>query len=134
MLIGGIWLLALVLLALWSAFAWMSYALMNMVVGLPWNEVVIQLKGLSVPAPFNEWWAFTVDLLGPVLEGMHGLLQVLLSFVGGALPVVVIVVWALGAFMLLALAVAGTLGVVWWKKNQASKLQPFKPQTLNPRL
>jgi hypothetical protein len=128
MIFGGIWLLALVLLALWSALAWMSYSLMNMVVGLPWHEVMTQLKGVSVPAPFNEWWAFMVDLLGPLLEGTHGLLQSLLAFAGSALPVVVIVVWALGALILLAVAIAGTLGVVWWRKNKGSGLSLLKPK------
>jgi hypothetical protein len=116
----AIWLLALILLLFWSAFAWMIHALLGMLSGLPWEQVLSKLKGLSLPAPFGEWWVMMVDLLAPVLQVSLPLLQGLLSFAGGALPVIVFVVWLLGATVLLLIAIAATVGGVWWRKNSAS--------------
>jgi hypothetical protein len=115
----GIWLLAFVLLLLWSAFAWMAHALLGMLTGLPWEQVLSKLKSLSLPAPFAEWWAVMVDLFAPVLQVSVPILQSLLSFAGGALPVIVFVVWLLGALALLIIAIAGTVGAIWWRKNRA---------------
>jgi hypothetical protein len=122
----GIWLLAFVLLLLWSAFAWMCHALLGMLSGLPWEQLLSQLKGLSLPAPLGEWWAVMVDLLAPVLQVSLPILQGLLSFAGSALPVIVFVIWLFGTLALLIIAIAGTLGAVWWRKNRTalkSKLQ-----------
>lgn len=115
----AIWLVAFLLLLLWSAFAWMSHALLGMVSGLPWSQVMDQLKALNPPEPFGQWWAFAVDLLAPALEISLPILQGMLSFAGGALPVLVFVVWAFGALTLLLIASAATVGAVLWRKNSA---------------
>jgi hypothetical protein len=115
----AIWLIALILLLFWSAFAWMSHALLGMISGLPWEQVLGQLKGVSLPEPFGAWWTVMVDLLAPVLQVSLPLLQGLLSFAGGALPVIVFVLWLIGAVILLLIAVATTVGAVLWRKNRA---------------
>jgi hypothetical protein len=115
----AIWLIALILLLFWSAFAWMSHALLGMISSLPWEQVLGQLKGISLPEPFGAWWAIMVDLLAPVLQFSVPILQGLLSFAGGALPVIVFVLWLIGAVILLLLAIAATLGAAFWRKNHA---------------
>ncbi len=116
----AIWLLALILLLFWSAFAWMTHALLGMLSGLPWEQVLSKLKSLSPPEPLGQWWSMMVDLLAPVLQVSVPLLQGLLSFAGSALPVIVFVIWLLGAFVLLLIAIAATVGGVWWRKNRNS--------------
>jgi hypothetical protein len=116
----GIWLLAFLLLLLWSAFAWMTHALLGMIAGAPWEQLLSQLKGISPPEPFGAWWAFTVDLLAPFLQFSLPILQGLLSFAGSALPVILIVIWAIGGLVLLLLAGAATFAAVLWRKNRAS--------------
>jgi hypothetical protein len=116
----AIWLLALILLFFWSAFAWMSHVLLGMISGLPWEQVLGQLKGMSLPEPFGAWWTVMVDLLAPVLQVSVPLLQGLLSFAGGALPVIVFVLWLIGAVILVILAILATVGVAFWRKNHAS--------------
>jgi hypothetical protein len=113
----AIWLLAFILLLFWSAFAWMSHALLGMISGLPWEQVLGQLKGISVPEPFSAWWTVLVDMLAPVLQFSVPLLQGLLSFAGSALPVIVFVLWLIGAVLLLVLAIAATFGAAFWRKN-----------------
>ncbi|MBS7808084.1 hypothetical protein [Variovorax sp. PCZ-1] len=115
----AIWLLAFLLLLLWSAFAWMTHALLGMLAGAPWEQLLSQLKGISPPEPFGAWWAFTVDLMAPVLQFSLPILQGLLSFAGGALPVILIVIWAIGALILLALAGVATFAAILWHKKRA---------------
>jgi fumarate reductase subunit D len=113
----AIWVLALILLLFWSAFAWMSHALLSMISSVPWEQVLGQLKGISLPEPFGAWWAIAVDMLAPVLQFSVPLLQGLLSFAGSALPVIAFVLWLIGAVLLLLLAIAATFGVAFWRKN-----------------
>jgi hypothetical protein len=115
----AIWLLALILLFFWSAFAWMSHALLSMISSLPWEQVLGQIKGISLPEPLGAWWAVMVDLLAPVLQFSVPILQGLLSFAGSALPVIVFVLWLIGAALLLLLAIAATMGAAFWRKNHA---------------
>ncbi|TAG24711.1 MAG: hypothetical protein EAZ37_15410 [Burkholderiales bacterium] len=117
-MIIGIWLLALILLLLWSAFAWMVHALLGMLAGAPWEQLLSQLKGISPPEPFGQWWTFTVDLLAPALQLSLPILQGLLSFAGGALPVILIVLWVIGGVLLLLLAAAATFAAVLWRKKR----------------
>jgi hypothetical protein len=114
----AIWFIALIVLLFWSAFAWMCHALLGMISGLPWEQVLSQLKGISVPEPFGAWWMMMVDLLAPVLQVSVPLLQGLLSFAGSALPVIVFVAWLIGAVILVLIAVAATVGAVLWRKNR----------------
>ena len=125
----AIWLVALVLLVLWSAFAWASHAVLGMIAGLPWEQVLSQLKNIHLPEPFGAWWAMMVDLLAPILQVSLPLLQGLMSFAGGAIPVIVVVLWLLGAIALLLLAIAATVGAALWRKSGASlksKLSRFQ--------
>lgn len=123
----AIWLLAFLLMLLWSAFVWMTHALLGMIAGAPWEQLLKQLKGISPPEPFGAWWAFSVDLLAPVLQFSLPLLQGLMSFAGGALPVILVVLWAVGGLILLALAIAATFAAVLWRKKRA-RMKEWNPQ------
>lgn len=114
----AIWLLALILLLFWSAFAWMCHAVLGMISDAPWEQLLTQLKDLSFPEPLGQWWSTMVDILAPMLQASLPILQGLLSFVGSALPVIVIVFWALGVLALLLVAIAATLGAIWWRKSR----------------
>ncbi len=116
----AIWLLALILLLFWSAFVWMSYALLGMVAGAPWDQLLSQLKGLSLPEPLGQWWVMMVDLLAPTVQLTLPILQGLLSFAGSALPVMVGVIWVLGSLAVLLVTIAATIALVWWRKSRAS--------------
>lgn len=125
----AIWVLALVLLLFWSAFAWATHAVLGMIAGLPWEQVLSQLKSIHLPEPFSAWWALMVDVIAPILQVSLPLLQGLMSFAGGAIPVIVVVLWLLGAIALLLLAIAATVGAALWRKNGAalkSKLSGFR--------
>lgn len=121
----GIWLVAFLLLLLWSAFAWMAHALLGMLAGAPWEQLLSQLKGISPPEPFGAWWSFSVDLLAPVLQFSLPILQGLLAFAGSALPVILIVIWALGGLILLVLAGVATFAAVLWRKKRANTEAPY---------
>ncbi len=116
----AIWLLAVMLLLLWSAFALMSHALLGLVSGAPWEQLLAQLKAVSVPEVIAPWWTPMVDALAPLLQASLPLLQGLLSFAGSALPVVVIILWAIGGLILVLLAVAATVAAVMWRKKGES--------------
>jgi hypothetical protein len=116
----AIWLIALFVLLLWSAFAWMCHALLGMIVGLPWEQVLAQLKVVNLPEPFGAWWTMMVDLFAPVLQASLPALQGLLSFAGGTLPVMLGVVWFIGAALVLLAAIVATVGAALWRKNRTA--------------
>ena len=108
----AIWIVAAVLLALWSAAGWGLHALM--VGGVQWMG---ELEPLLDRIPHSEWierWMpGAIDAIRITLDVM----QQVLGWMGGAAPALVWVVWAVGAVLLLGLALVLTLVVALVRKN-----------------
>lgn len=105
-MIIAIWILALLGLALWSLVAWGLGALL----GMDARALVGDLKPLIDQIPYGalieQWVPGWQGLLHATLD----LAQTLLGWLGSAGPVLVWVLWGLGAAALLA--VAGVLTLV----------------------
>jgi hypothetical protein len=111
-MIAAIWIIALVLLGLWSLVGWGAHALL--VSGIQWAG---DLKPLIDRIPFaaiiEQWVPGWQDALRLALDLMVGLL----SWMGGAAPVLVWVVWGIGAVLLLGCAGLLSLVVALVQKN-----------------
>ena len=60
-------------------------------------------------------WA---ESFGPLMQWLGSLLQGSAGWLTAALPVMAWMIWGLGAALVIALAIAGTVGIVWWKKQK----------------
>jgi hypothetical protein len=125
-----VWIMAVLLLALWSATVWLSHAALQLIVGMPWNEAWAAVQKIELPAllkPFIEpWlgdaWIGMLQALAPLLQWLGSLLQGSSGLITGSLPVIAWLIWAVGALALLALAALGS-GALWWmRKQKAQKL------------
>jgi hypothetical protein len=125
-----VWIVAVLLLALWSATVWLSHAAMQLVLTMPWNEAWQAVQEIELPAvlkPFMEpWlgdaWIGLAQALAPLLQWLGSLLQGSSGVITSSLPVIAWIIWALGAFALLALAALGSAAVWWLRRQKAQKL------------
>lgn len=120
-----VWLLGVVLLALWSGTVWLGHAAASLVLTLPWDQAVAAVRQIEMPAllrPFLEpflgsAWSAWVDALAPLLQSTGQLIQGSSHWVVSALPLMAWAVWALGSLALLAGLVAASVGI-WFIKRQ----------------
>jgi hypothetical protein len=110
-----IWILALIVLALWTAVAWATHALLS--VDPAW---VGDLKPLLDQVPFAAWFDTWVPGWQAVLAASLDVVQVMLKAVGGVGLWIVWVLWALVAFVVVAGAALLSIVVVLVRKATAS--------------
>ena len=110
----------MIVMALWTTVAWLSYLLVQWAGGLSWNQALQNAKDLQVPVFIAPWWQQLIDALAPLLEITQGFLSGLLQFAGTALPFVVGVIWLFGMLGILALALLVSGGVWWFTRRAAA--------------
>ncbi len=126
----GIWIVSLLVLMLWSTAVWLGYSITNFALTMPWDQATAALGQLQIPdvlKPFIDpillifadgslkTWA---ERFGPLMQWLGSLLQGSAGWLTAALPVMAWMIWGLGAALVIALAIAGTVGIVWWKKQK----------------
>ena len=115
-----IWFVALVFLAFWTGLMWLAHKLVALLAQWPWELALDKLKALPMPPGFADWWVEMVTMATPLLLWSQSLLQGLLQMSGSAMPVILFVVWLVGAGLLLTLALLLT-GAAWWFQRNKSK-------------
>jgi hypothetical protein len=118
----AIWLLALLLLGLWTAAAWGLASLLGtdgawVAKAEPW------LHKLPFGDWLETWFPQWIDVAHALLEA----LQALLGWLGGMGPVLVWALWAVGALVLLLLAGLISLVVVAVRRNLPPPQPPQPP-------
>lgn len=101
----ALWLLTLLAIGLWSLTAWGLHAVLTLNTG-----TLDGLKPLIDQVPHADLISQWIPGWQQMLQATIDLTQVLLSWVGGAAPIIVWVLWGLGVATLLA--VAGALSLV----------------------
>jgi hypothetical protein len=108
----AVWIVALCLLGLWSLAGWGLHALLAS--GVQWaGELKPLLERIPLSAWIERWVPGWIDALHMAADLMQGLL----GWLGGAAPVLVWVVWAIGAVLLLGLAMLLTVVIALVRKN-----------------
>lgn len=122
-----IWTLTLVVMALWSALAWTVYAVWNLLVTLPWPQVLVRLQaqGQALPPWLEPWlgpvwrvWLDAVTAAGPALEALGRLVQASAGWLADAMPVLLAVGWGLGAMVLLLVAAVASGATAWLGRSK----------------
>jgi hypothetical protein len=115
----AIWLITALVLALWSLAGWGLYQLVGSGV-----QMIGELKPLIDQIPYaaliERWVPGWQDMLKLMLD----LTQSLLSWLGGAAPLLVGLVWGLGAVVLLVIAGVLSLAVALIRKGMAATPPP----------
>ena len=119
----AIWLVTAIVLALWSLAGWGLYQLVDSGV-----ELIGDLKPLIDQIPYaaivERWIPGWQDMLKLLLD----LTQSLLSWLGGAAPVLVWLVWGTGTALLLVIAGVLSLAVALIRKS----MPPAQPPGSQP--
>ncbi|HSW06159.1 hypothetical protein [Aquabacterium sp.] len=111
-MIIAIWIVALLLLGLWSLAGWGVHALL--VAGVQWvGDLKPLLDRLPFAAIIEQWVPGWQDGLRLALD----LMQAALGWLGGAAPLLVWLAWGTGTVLLLGLALLLTGVVVLVRKN-----------------
>lgn len=111
-MILAVWLVAGVLLGLWSLAGWGLHALLAS--GIQWaGELRPLLERIPLSAWIERWVPGWIDALHMAVD----LMQSLLVWLGGAAPVLVWLVWAIGALSLLGFALLLTMVIALVRKN-----------------
>lgn len=100
----ALWLLTLLALGLWSLTAWGLHAVLTLDTG-----ALADLEPLVDQIPHADLIGQWIPGWQEMLKATLDLAQVLLGWVGGAAPVIVWVVWGLGAALLIGVAVVLSL-------------------------
>lgn len=123
-MIAAIWIIALVLLGLWSLVGWGAHALL--VSGIQWaGDLRPLIERIPFAAIIEQWIPGWQDALRLALE----LMIAVLGWLGGAAPVLVWVVWAVGAVLLLGCAGLLSLVVALVQKNSPPATPPAQQAT-----
>jgi hypothetical protein len=118
--ITAVWVLALMAMVLWSLLAWALHALL----GLDAAALVGDLRPLIQDVPYGgaiEQW---VPGWQALLHSTITLAQTLLGWLGGAAGVIVLIIWGLGAAVVLGVAALLTVIIRMLKKDRQPPLQP----------
>jgi len=118
-MILAIWIVTLLVLGLWSLGAWGLHALL--VSGVQWaGELKPLLDRIPFNAFFERWLPGWQDTVLLVIQ----LMQALLDWLGGAAPVLVWLVWGVGAVLLLGFSGILTLVVALVRRNSPPPTPP----------
>ena len=125
----AIWLITAIVLALWSLAGWGLYQLVA-----SGAQLIGDLKPLIDQIPYaaivEQWIPGWQDMLKLMLD----LLQSMLSWLGGAAPVLVWLLWAVGTGLLLVIAGVLSLAVALIRKSMPPAQPPgSQPPQLPPQ-
>jgi hypothetical protein len=125
----AIWLITAIVLALWSLAGWGLYQLVA-----SGAQLIGDLKPLIDQIPYaaivERWIPGWQDMLKLMLD----LLQSMLSWLGGAAPVLVWLLWAVGTGLLLVIAGVLSLAVALIRKSMPPAQPPgSQPPQLPPQ-
>lgn len=114
--------LGVFMLALWSSLMWAAHGLWGLMTQVPWAEAVAQLKAIPTSGLLEPWlgpaWHEWIDAVAPFMQWLGALVQGSAAWLAGAVPVLLWLVWGLGAALLLVLMLAGAGAVMWFRKRQ----------------
>lgn len=121
-MIIAIWIITLVLLALWSVAGWGLYLLLAS--GTQWiGDLKPLLEQIPNAAIVERWIPGWIDALKLMLDAM----QALFAWLGGAAPVLVWLIWGVGTSVLLLLALVLTMVVALIRKSTPPPTPPQQP-------
>lgn len=110
----AVWILALVGLAFWSLVVWGIHVVLA--IDPHWvGSLSPQLETMPYAAWLTQWFPGWQELARIGLETT----QSALGWVGGAAPVALVIIWAIGAFMLLGVAIVLTIVIKLLRANSA---------------
>lgn len=110
-----VWILAFIAIGLWSLVSWALYALL----GMDAAALVGDLRPLIEDVPYGSVIEQWVPGWQALLQSTIGIAQTLLGWLGGAAGVIVLVIWGLGAAVVVGCAVLLTVIVRLLRKNSA---------------
>lgn len=102
----ALWILTLFVLGVWSLTAWGLHAVLTLDA-----SQLGDLKPLIDQIPYGELIGQWIPGWQDLLRASIDLTQVVLGWVGGAAPVIVWIVWGLGALLILGVALVLTVVV-----------------------
>jgi hypothetical protein len=110
--------IGLCVLSLWTVLAWITHQGWNAVSGMPWEQALPKIQELPVPPWLFPDWKVWVQDFEPLLKWVMNVLNEALGWLGAGVPVVIWVIWALGALVLLLTFAALGAAAAWWKKSR----------------
>jgi hypothetical protein len=112
----GIWVITALVIGLWSLVAWALHALL----GMDTTALLGDLKPLIDQLPYGAIIEHGVPGWQALLHSTLSLAQTLIGWVGGAGPVVVWIIWGVGAALLVGCGLILTLAAVLLRKGLSS--------------
>lgn len=123
-MVVAVWLVGLVLLALWSLTMWAAHAAWGVLSDLPWDQAAERVRSLQLPPALEVWlgsaWREWIDAMAPLIEWLVRLLQGSAGWLQEAVPVLIWGVWGLGSLALLVLT-AVAAGAVGWVRRRRTR-------------
>jgi hypothetical protein len=116
-----IWIIALIglcFLALWTVFAWITHQGWNAIAGLSWEESLPKLRELPIPEWLLPGWKEHIEDFAPLIQWVAGVFNEALGWLGAGVPVLIWVIWAVGALLLLLLFGGGMAFAAWLKSTK----------------
>ncbi|WBY02370.1 hypothetical protein PE066_02220 [Ramlibacter tataouinensis] len=118
---AAVWILGLLALLLWSLTMWGVHALWAALADTSWDVAVNRLPNLQLPPALEPWlgdtWRQWMEAIGPWLGHVAPTLDSITGWAASAMPVLIWITWAIGAFLLL-LVTAAFAGVVSWLRGR----------------
>jgi hypothetical protein len=112
----AIWVITALVIGLWSLVAWALHALLGMDAAALLGDLKPLIDQLPYGAVIEQWVPGWQALLHSTLS----LAQTLVGWVGGAGPVVVWIIWGVGAALLVGCGLVLTLAAVLLRKGLSS--------------
>jgi hypothetical protein len=114
-MITFVWILAFISLGLWSLVAWALYALLGMDAAALLGDLRPLIQDLPYGSVIEQW----VPGWQALLHSTIGLAQTLLGWLGGAAGVIVIIIWGLGAAVVVGCAALLTVIIRLLRRDSA---------------
>jgi hypothetical protein len=110
-----VWILAFIAIGLWTLVAWALHALL----GLDVTALLGDLRPLIQDMPYGSVIEQWVPGWQALLHSLLSLVQTLLGWLGGAAGVIVVIIWALGAAVVVGVAALLTVIIRLVRKDAA---------------
>jgi hypothetical protein len=127
-MIIAVWAVGLLLLGLWSLAVWALHLFWGALSSLSWAEALERLRASQLPALLEPWlggfWEPLVASVEPWLGVLRPWLETSAGWLSGAMPVLLWLLWGLGAAVLLVLTLLGVVGLTWWRGRRTGGAAP----------